>query len=206
MQKAVDLDGVLSGAEVVDGAEVCRILSLYPEGHPRVMPSPIDHNLSFLPRIPVPPMLSEAIGYIGDGQYFAFWWDHDGGELVWADGSQTFSCRDCHPYLLFAHHETVAPHLAGFNLGFLGSQAEHALVLDRKTDSIYTGQRENVQLFLEAVTASKSPTDKKQLQQLAKQFIGRVDGLSLEDEIGHRIAGEHKLFVDLKDWLDQFSC
>lgn len=206
MQKAVALEGVLDGAEVVDGAEVCRILSLYPERDPRVMASPVDHNLSFLPRIPVPPMLPDAIGYIGGSRYFAFWWDYASGDLVWCDGDQTFFCEACLSFLLFVHHQTVAPHLSGYNFGLSGGgEAQHALVFDRKTDSIYTGQRENVQLFLEAVTASKSPTDKKQLQQLAKQFTGRVDGLSLEDEIGHRIAGEHKLFVELKDWLDQLE-
>lgn len=177
-----------------------------------MLPHPAEFNLFRLSDIPVPPMLSEAVGYRGDNRYIGFWWDQSGDELVWSDGAQTLCGGNHEAYLLFVRHPSVISHLFGYRFGNPEGQAKHALLLDRQENIICAGQLENVQHFLGVVFAEGRPSQSQQqlplkvgqndIQNLAKRFF-ESDTQPAPETLGNRMAEDHKLCDEMKAWLNQ---
>lgn len=173
---------------------------------------PAEFELFRLSDIPVPPMLSEAVGYRGDNRYIGLWWDQSGDELVLSDGAKTLCGGSHDAYFLFACHSSVVSHLFGYRLGTDGP-ANHALLLDRQENIIYSGRLENVQHFLGVVSAEGRPSQSQQqlllkvgqndLQNLAKRFF-ESDTLPSPEALGKRMAEEHsRVCAEMKTWLNQ---
>jgi hypothetical protein len=80
--------------------------------------------------VPVPPMLEEALGYMGHARYVAFYWEPMGDECRVDDGQLD---ADAHweAFLSYTQHRRVKPALQGYNLGSSESEAVHWLLLDR---------------------------------------------------------------------------
>lgn len=90
-----------------------------------------------------PPMLAEAIGYPGHARYVAFYWTPCGDEVIFSDGRIS---ADGHwpAWLLFVRHNSIAPHLEGYNLGSSDEEATHWLLIDCENCTMYIGTRGEV--------------------------------------------------------------
>lgn len=84
--------------------------------------------------VAVPPMLEQAIGYLGDARLVAFFFDA-GDEAYYADGRIT-TCGEWDAYDLYVNHPLVAPRLRGYDLGSSEAPPVHYLLLDRQARTL----------------------------------------------------------------------
>lgn len=157
---------------------------------------------------PVPPMLETAIGYDGDARWVAFYWQPAGDEACWSDGQRARCGANWPVYLAYIGHSTVRRHLAAYNFGNSDTAADHYLLLDRDTRTIYAVPVRQAQEFL----AEQSPCSGGKL--LARLNIGylvaRVSDLMFQvtDEIptAAKVAAaqqrEQAQFTELCAWLN----
>lgn len=112
--------------------------------------NPTDHNLQPL-AIPVPPALLAALDYPGEQRFFTMRWSEAGEDfpvfIGYWDGFYGHS-RPMDAYLLYTSHPSVAPHLAGCELGTDPESAEHLLVFDRDERVAWIGTVADVHQFL----------------------------------------------------------
>ncbi len=66
--------------------------------------------------IPIPPQLTQALGYRGECRWIATWWESAGDEAIVAD-HWTQGDGNWYGFLSFVCHDTVAPLLQRYDLG-----------------------------------------------------------------------------------------
>jgi hypothetical protein len=103
--------------------------------------------------VPAPPMLAAAIGYPGRVRYIAFYWTPCGDEVIYSDG-QISADGQRHTWLLFVRHNSIAPHLAAYNLGSSDEEATPWLLVDQETCAMYVGTPGEVYPVLKGQFAS----------------------------------------------------
>jgi hypothetical protein len=88
--------------------------------------------------IPAPPELEEAVGYQGNGQLFALYWQPCGDEAVYDDGRSS-GTGNWDGFLALVDHPAVRPHLGELRhaLGSSDQDATHWLLLDRKQRRLF---------------------------------------------------------------------
>jgi hypothetical protein len=96
--------------------------------------------------IEVPPMLEDALGYMGEARFVAFFFDAS-DEVYYADGRVT-TCGDWDAYELFVHHPLIAPHVCGYHLGSAKEPPTHYLLLDRNNRTLLVASVVNAQRLL----------------------------------------------------------
>lgn len=158
-------------------------------------------SLSLTPLdLPVPPMLEEALGYVGTARWVAFHWTPYGDELQYDDGTLSAD-GSWHAWLTFVRHLRIAPVLAPYHFGNSEEEAQHWLLLDRETRTVFVGAVVDAQqclrqaappvLTLDAVTAL-----------LATIRAHASTPPTLQALVAHALQREHQLVTALKDWLD----
>src|ERR687887_2170819 len=98
-------------------------------------------------KVPVPPMLGNAIGYTGDARYVAFKWTPSGDEAEYFDGRMS-ATGNWQAFLAYIQHPAVSPYLEDYDLGSSDSQAKHALILDREQLEVFIAPVKEAEKFL----------------------------------------------------------
>ena len=159
--------------------------------------------------VPVPPMLADAVGYDGQARYISMYWEMAGDEVYWDDGRMG-STGHWDGYLAYVQYPSVSRALRPYHLGGSDAEAQHALVLDRETLSLYVGSREDVQSSLEdqwpnppamagEVTAESMPVVLDVLEsETWTEVTRRVDPA----EIRHQMQAHQRIVAQLRAWLD----
>lgn len=87
--------------------------------------------------IPIPPQLTEALGYAGEARLLSLCWTTS--DKPWFDDGRSSGTGDSWSYLAFVRHAAVAPHLAPYDLGGCDLEARHRLLLDLRAGTVSVG-------------------------------------------------------------------
>jgi hypothetical protein len=120
---------------------------------------------------PVPPMLSDAIGYQGDARFVSFQWTPYGDEAEYSDGRRS-AIGHWEAFLAYIQHPAVNPLLEAYDLGSNETVATHALILDREQLEIYIAPVREARNFLLEQWPSKSQIRIGQEARVPKISIG----------------------------------
>lgn len=161
-------------------------------------------------RVPVPPMLVEALGYGGDARFCAFYWAEGCDELRFNDGLLEAD-GSWYAWRVYAEHSSVAPALEEFDFGSSDSPAAHWLLVDRQELAAYAGTAAEV---ARAVRGQHPPHTRGTPGLTDEQLRELVEAVS--EKLTERIAEiapvvdsetasrrEHQLARELADWLEE---
>jgi hypothetical protein len=107
----------------------------------------MDTDTLILLDISVPPNLEQLLGYIGEGSWFAIWWEPAGDEARVADRWNSHDA-DGYGFLSYIRDRDVSPALAPYNLGNSNESAEHILLIDRRERKAYLAPYDDGMAFL----------------------------------------------------------
>ena len=97
--------------------------------------------------IPMPPALTETLGYRGNARFVGFFWSPLGDHLVATDGSSSGTAQSW-AYLAFKRHRAVSSLLAPFDLGSSEKDGTHMLLVDRDANRASVAPVTDAQAFL----------------------------------------------------------
>jgi hypothetical protein len=158
-------------------------------------------------KVPVPPMLAQALGYNGEARYVSFQWTPYGDEADYADGRLS-GTGNWQAFLAYIRHPVVSPYLKAYDLGSSDNEARHALILDRDKLEIMIAPVKEARAFLEAQWPPQ-PTirmSKEEYLAMVSQALKKVkqpDEIDIE-EIQRRIKEQYALVEDMQRWLDKY--
>jgi hypothetical protein len=106
-------------------------------------------EVSMIRQIPVklPWPFEDALGYPRGFRWVAFFWEPCGDEVMYDDGYCSGD-GNWFGFLQFIRHPSVAPWLAGCDLGSSEDEATHWLLCDLQDRDIFVGDRAEVKVFL----------------------------------------------------------
>ncbi|HKQ08147.1 MAG TPA: hypothetical protein VJ464_23680 [Blastocatellia bacterium] len=161
--------------------------------------------------VSAPPMLAQAIGYPGCARYVAFYWTPYGDVVIYSDGRLSADGH-WHSWLLFTRHNSIAPHLEGYNLGSSDEEATHWLLVDQETCVLYAGTPGEVLRVLRGQYADQAPDSELRgdgisdeitldnFRSLIDSFV-ELNGPKTE-EIIEAMRKQDALTEELRAWLD----
>ena len=164
--------------------------------------------------VQAPPMLCEAIGYPGPARHVAFYWTPCGDEIMYSDGRASADWH-WHAWLLFTRHNSIAPHIAPYNLGSSDEEATHWLLVDRETNALHVGTPVGVLRALRGQYADQAPASEAQGDDIPgeitlEDFRGLIDSFvevsgPQPGEIIEAMRKQDALAEELRAWLDSKS-
>lgn len=97
--------------------------------------------------VALPRSFEAALGYPGGSRWVAFYWEPASDEVMYDDG---FCSGDGNweGFLKFVEHPSVAPWLAGCDLGSSDSESRHWLLCDLEGRHVFIGDKGDVRSFL----------------------------------------------------------
>ena len=161
--------------------------------------------------VPVPPMLEQALGCLGQARLVAFFWSPLGDEAVYHDGKCSGDA-DWAAFLAFVEHPTVEPPLRPFELGSSEEEAQHWLLLDReaRTLSMLPAQEAAVLLLEQHGQLRSAVPLRLEVLDPIPQVLAAVTGkigwrLVWRDgaPVAQRGQEQEVRLVELRTWLDQ---
>ena len=157
--------------------------------------------------IPVPPMLSEALGYMGEARYVSFQWTSYGDEADYSDGRLS-GTGNWQAFLAYIQHPAISPILKEYDLGSSDSEARYALILDRNKLEIMIASVKEARKFLAEQWPPLPPIRMSKEEHLAMisealKNIKRPDEIDVE-EIQRRIEEQYALVEGMQRWLDKY--
>jgi hypothetical protein len=159
-------------------------------------------------RVPVPPMLEQALGYPGSARFVSFHWTPSGDEADYDDGQRS-GTGNWQGFLAFVQHPIVHPFLTDYDLGSSESDARHALILDRHERKLSIASITDADTFL-AQQWPKLPAvhltreEWEALQTKVITTMKRKEQLIDMEEIHRRIEAQYAVVEALQHWLNQF--
>jgi hypothetical protein len=166
------------------------------------------HNLNLLP-VPLPPMLPEMVGIVGDSRYFAMF--YMGSKATWTDGRGLGTFSYYAVYEPLTEHPALALDLEPYHLGSDDEFPTHAIVCDRLEGKMYVGDYPEVEKFLNIQhppLPTLSPEEVEQLRHWIEEELANFD-ISTFQKLGmfELLAGHNQQqkqeLVELGHWLDQ---
>jgi hypothetical protein len=156
--------------------------------------------------VPVPPMLTKAIGYRGEARFVSFQWTPYGDETDYSDG-RVQATGNWQAFLAFIHHPAVSPYLHGYDLGSSDSEAKHVLILDQEQQALYVASVKEAEKFLSEQWPKAPPIrmSKEEYSALVMKSLKNVKppkDVSIK-EIQRRIDEQYALVEELQQWLDR---
>ena len=118
--------------------------------------------------LPFPSELAETFGYRGDARFVGFYWSPCGDEVIYTDGRSTGTGQSW-TFLTYRRHRTVAPLLAGWNLGYSDQDADHCLILDRERNRISIAPIAEARTFLKSQHPPRPELSPEQAETLREQ-------------------------------------
>lgn len=97
--------------------------------------------------VKLPWPFEDALGYPKGFRWVAFFWEPCGDEVMYDDGYCSGD-GNWYGFLQFIRHPSVAPWLAGCDLGSSEDEATHWLLCDLQGRDIFVGERAEVNAFL----------------------------------------------------------
>ncbi len=154
--------------------------------------------------IPVPPSLAGALGYGGEAQYLAIWWEAAGWEAagdepMWSDGRTTTNGW-WQGFLAYVQHPRVEPYLAPYDLGSSEEPAAHYLLLDLVERQAYIGTAGQVTRFLRDYTP-RPDLSPEQVEMLSQVMRGRpftINHDAMEQELEFRSRALQAMLEELE--------
>lgn len=113
-------------------------LSNHPE-HGLLKSEPLD--------VPIPPNFARIVGYPGEAQYVAFWWEPYGDEIYFSDGRMSGTGAS-YAFLAWMRHPKVEPYLRSFDIGSSEESGTYALLLGTNDSQMQVVLRSDVIPFL----------------------------------------------------------
>jgi hypothetical protein len=160
--------------------------------------------------VPVPPGLSQAVGYRGDARWVAFHWEPCGDESFYDDG-RTSGTGSPWAYLAFVRHRAVAQELAPYDLGSSDSEATECLLLDRGEGVLYVAPVRSARRLLiqqHPPLPELTPEDLSALQErladLSRQWREERVEVSQAD-IARAMQEERQAIDEIVAFLDRHS-
>jgi hypothetical protein len=154
--------------------------------------------------IPVPPSLAGALGYGGEAQYLAIWWEAAGWEAagdepMWSDGRTTTNGW-WQGFLAYVQHPRVEPYLEPYDLGSSEEPAAHYLLLDLVERQAYIGTAGQVTRFLRDYTPRPdlTPEQVEMLTQVMRERPLTVDHDAIERELEFRSLAVQAMLEELE--------
>lgn len=153
----------------------------------------------------VPPMLAQAIGYFGEANLVAFFFDV-GDEAYYADG-QICTCGEWDTYDLFLNHPLVAPHVLGYHFGSSEEPPAHYLLLDREACTLAVAPVALAHQLLReqwGAVAQSEPLviNEEKWEELAQNLLAQLHRPTPAQLMEY--WQEHQRLVEqLKEWLAQ---
>jgi hypothetical protein len=143
--------------------------------------------------VPCPPMLVAALGYEGPLRHVAFWRSPAGDVLRFTDGEAPGE-GSLSAWMAFVEHDSVWPHLIGYNFGSGEAQPTHWLLIDRDERILSVGSPQVVGRFV----ADSVPEEVRRRQ--------AAHAMAVQDE--HLARARRRMLRDaafldrLQVWLD----
>jgi len=97
--------------------------------------------------MPVPPLLTKAIGYTGRARYVAFHWTPYGDEAKYFDGRMS-GTGNWQALLAYTQHPAVSPSLKDYDVGKSDTDSKHVLILDQAILEMYIAPVKEAEQFL----------------------------------------------------------
>lgn len=161
--------------------------------------------------VPVPPadLLERALGYAGDAEWLAVWWEAAGDEARWSDGQRSADA-EWTGYLLYTRHPTVAPALRPYSLGASDAEARHRLLLHRPTRQLYAETAREADRTVrdqwpwereEDLTAEEWADVQRRVHAAMREALSRPQAEILAEMRAHQEAHGRAMRA-LRAWLD----
>jgi hypothetical protein len=155
--------------------------------------------------IPLPPELTEALGYRGAARFVGFFWSPLGDQLVATDGVNSGTAQSF-AFLGYKRHRTVAPLLAPFDLGSSEEDGTHMLLIDRQMNQAAITPVAEARDFLARqhtpapeLTPEQQAAFQKELERLLAEWRQRpVD----HDAVAREMAEQRARVGRMMSWLD----
>ena len=152
--------------------------------------------------LPLPPGLIETFGHLGDARYVGFHWSPCGDELVFDDGFNSGTGQS-QSFLIFRRHPAVAPLLAGYNLGYSDSNAEHWLLIDREGSRATIAAPAEARAFLEKHVPLSVEEQEEIVGQLDEFLMHGWEEVHIDPEEVRKAMDEQRGRVGrMVSWLD----
>ena len=154
--------------------------------------------------IPLPPALTETLGYRNDARFVSFRWSY--GELIVDDGRSSGSAN-AWVFQSYARHRAVAPLLDPHDLGGSDHPAPSVLLIDRVKNRAYIAPAAEAKAFLRdqhppepVLTPEQQVTFRHEMETLLAEHRSRpVD----HGAIAREMAEQRGRVGRLMGWLDQ---
>ena len=154
--------------------------------------------------IPVPPSLAGALGYGGEAQYLAIWWEAagweaPGDEAMWSDG-RTTTVGWWQGFLAYVQHPRVEPYLEPYDLGSSEEPAAHYLLLDLVERQAYIGTAGQVTRFLHDYTPRPdiTPEQVEMLTQVMRERPLTLNHDAIERDLEFRSLAVQAMLEELE--------
>jgi hypothetical protein len=155
--------------------------------------------------LPLPPDLTETLGYRGDARFVGFFWSPLGDQLVATDGVNSGTAQSW-AYLGYKRHKVVFPLLAPFDLGSSEEDGTHMLLIDRQTNQASVAPVAEAREFLARqhppapeLTPEQQEAFQKELERLLAEWRERpVD----HEAVAREMAAQRGRIGRMMAWLD----
>jgi hypothetical protein len=158
--------------------------------------------------LPVPPGLTETLGYRRQARYVAFYWLSESDDLI-ADDGRIACSGERWAFMAFRRHPAVAPILAGLNLGASDHRATHVLVIDQQGARASVATISEASAFLEAQHPVREASPQDEVEAVNRLLADiRADGWTEvpvdTSRVAQAIAEQRGRLARLVGWLDLY--
>lgn len=157
--------------------------------------------------VPVPPMLAESIGYMGEARYVSFQWTPYGDEADYSDGRLS-GTGNWMAFLAYIQHPAISPTLKEYDLGSSESEARYALILDRNKLELMIASVKEARKFLAEQWPPLPPIRMSKEEHIAMISEALKDIKQPADidvkEIQRRIEEQYTIVENMQKWLDRY--
>lgn len=163
-------------------------------------------------RLPLkaPPGFEEWLGYTGNAEKVAFYWEPCGNRCCYNDGHRVAAgTLNDSAWMVFCGHPAVSPLLTAYDFGGQDRTAVEWLILDRSTRSLVIADcREAIDLLADQHPSSESsePVTREDISEIFKSIQSQSNtGVSLEQRISQKIRHDAGHIAEMKSWLDHLQ-
>ena len=152
--------------------------------------------------LPLPPELTECLGYTGNARFVSFRWSYD--DLFYDDGQSSGTAQGW-TFQAYARHRAVAPLIDPHDLGGSDHMAPFVLLIDREINRASIAPIAEAREFLQAqhppapeLTPEQQAAFERELERLMKEWREKpVD----HDAIAKEMAEQRGRVARMMSWL-----
>ena len=162
---------------------------------------------------PVPPMLEKALGYASSAAWVSFYWEPAGDEAMYDDG-RVSGTGEWDAFLVYTRHRSVAPQLESYNLGSSDAPAQHRLMLNRETRTLFIAPEREAARHVQAqwpIMAGMVELTAAEIERLSQEYHRAIRERmrrpqeEIMAEVEAHMALHAREVASLAAWLDAWS-